>query len=445
MKLLKYSLLLVALLSSLLFGSCTHKELVTEEDDFQYYKLTKKDRIGVKDLEGNIIVPIKMKSIKYQSRYIDSKNNKKDKWFRCECYDNDYIEIYNLQNNNCIISEDLKFKKVRDFYKDAKRTNNYTPSSTFFIVSLKDKSDKTCRGVYDIMGQEIIPIKYKSINFVRNRSVNIHFGDSEKLEKYAYPSDLIECSDFDGYISVFDVHGKCIISESEKYIGVNKVAIPTSTPLLCLFKKKGECEYRYFHSGKLFLSGYINTIHVIDWKNELYYLEVSNDKERYGNIGIMRQNYNDISYYDLYGNLIFSGKELRYDKRKGFYWIDENYDEQYINRIISKDGYVAPVYSYSNSSWDRDYYDNQGVWMESDMDGKYGRRDYSSSTEFEDNGDSKYQRKTHQCGLCGGTGKVIKTDGTSFGNTKYCDECGKIVPDSHYHTICPSCKGKGYW
>lgn len=55
------------------------------------------------------------------------------------------------------------------------------------------------------------------------------------------------------------------------------------------------------------------------------------------------------------------------------------------------------------------------------------------------------QPKQHRCGLCGGSGEVIENNAISFGNTKYCSKCGKTVPDSHYHTICPSCKGKGWW
>lgn len=55
------------------------------------------------------------------------------------------------------------------------------------------------------------------------------------------------------------------------------------------------------------------------------------------------------------------------------------------------------------------------------------------------------QQTQHKCGLCNGTGRVINTDGVSFGNTKWCSECGKTVPDYHYHTTCPSCKGKGWW
>lgn len=56
------------------------------------------------------------------------------------------------------------------------------------------------------------------------------------------------------------------------------------------------------------------------------------------------------------------------------------------------------------------------------------------------------QQKTHQCGLCGGSGEVTDdTTNPSFGNTKYCDKCRKTVPSGHFHKRCPSCDGKGYW
>lgn len=51
---------------------------------------------------------------------------------------------------------------------------------------------------------------------------------------------------------------------------------------------------------------------------------------------------------------------------------------------------------------------------------------------------------THTCSFCGGTGEVIENNGLSMGNTKYCEKCKKTVPDYHYHTVCPKCKGTGH-
>lgn len=77
-----------------------------------------------------------------------------------------------------------------------------------------------------------------------------------------------------------------------------------------------------------------------------------------------------------------------------------------------------------------------------------GISNMNSGNNTYNNGNSNNESNTtkqHKCGLCNGTGEVINNDATSFGNTKYCNKCGKTVPDSHYHTTCPSCKGKGWW
>ncbi len=74
---------------------------------------------------------------------------------------------------------------------------------------------------------------------------------------------------------------------------------------------------------------------------------------------------------------------------------------------------------------------------------------YSSGTSNTSNSSSSSSSSRAQktCNLCKGKGRIIETDGLSFGlsSTKWCDECEKNVPVSHYHTVCPSCKGKGKW
>ena len=81
----------MGLLAVFFLASCTHKTLITGEDGFKYYEVRRNNRIGVKDLDGNVIVPIKMKEIEYKSRF--NKYGNKDRLFWCECYDNKYKEI----------------------------------------------------------------------------------------------------------------------------------------------------------------------------------------------------------------------------------------------------------------------------------------------------------------------------------------------------------------
>ena len=71
----------------------------------------------------------------------------------------------------------------------------------------------------------------------------------------------------------------------------------------------------------------------------------------------------------------------------------------------------------------------------------------TSSSSSTSTSSSSYTRTPRKCSLCSGTGRVVENDGVTFGlsDTKYCSECGKQVPLSHYHTTCPSCKGKGEW
>ena len=54
-------------------------------------------------------------------------------------------------------------------------------------------------------------------------------------------------------------------------------------------------------------------------------------------------------------------------------------------------------------------------------------------------------RTKNKCTLCDGKGTVVSSSGASFGQDKWCSECGKRVPSDHYHGTCPSCKGKGEW
>lgn len=54
-------------------------------------------------------------------------------------------------------------------------------------------------------------------------------------------------------------------------------------------------------------------------------------------------------------------------------------------------------------------------------------------------------KKKSKCGTCGGRGYIVKyTAGYGLSDKKYCSECGKTVPHTHYHETCHQCNGTGY-
>lgn len=71
------------------------------------------------------------------------------------------------------------------------------------------------------------------------------------------------------------------------------------------------------------------------------------------------------------------------------------------------------------------------------------------NSSFEDGNDSGSvapKLKVETCGTCQGKGYLVANTARYSGEVKhkYCAECGKDVPTTHYHKPCPVCKGKGY-
>lgn len=401
------------LTTAMLFVSCTKKTLITGEDGYKYYKVTRNHRIGVKDLDGNVIVPIKMKDISYSCRF--NKQNEKERWFWCCCYDNDYKEIYNAKTSQCIIGENLKFKGISFTYLDGHY--KVEPTSTYFLVKHEKEGNK---GFYNHLGKEIIPLKYQSIIVLSNSGM-MDFPD--KYEK----ADLIRCSN--GNVeSVFDAEGRCVVSADFQYKSIRKVDKPTPEPLLECKTRDGRYDYRYSQSGEVFMSGLKSGlgVHVINKGKELYYLS-SKDAN-----GVR-------CYYDIYGKLILKEPtkiNLFYDDERGFYyWNPDTDKDRYINKKINDNGHVVPVRAYSNSSWGWDDYGHQDIWMEYGGE-EYEWQDYPSPTNSY-NGSSS---KTKDCPICYGSGDCQNCNGKGWryvlGDPHDCTNCNKT---GH----CPYCNGTG--
>lgn len=71
--------------------------------------------------------------------------------------------------------------------------------------------------------------------------------------------------------------------------------------------------------------------------------------------------------------------------------------------------------------------------------------DLSSSEDISENTVETKTASKKECPICHGEGTIIEYTAT-FGIVKdeYCEECGKVVPNGHYHKKCSYCDGKGY-
>lgn len=418
---------LFAFLTILSLESCTKKVLITEEDGFKYYKLECRNRIGAKDLDGNVIIPIKMKSWKYFHR---NDNGYKEKFFICDCFDNSYKEAYNAVTGHCIISEDLEFKRIMYMFESSEFYHNASP--VFFVVSkLKEGGGK---GVYNYEGQEIIPQNYYSISGMYYRSL---MGDAPEGKRYYDHNFYICCrrsSLSNSAVSVFDSKGNCVIPSDYGYTLCRKTNVPTSVPLFFCHREKDHLtDLRYVNSGELFLrsKGYRMKVVPLDPDYKLFYLNSWYEGVR--------------TFYDMYGVMILSGSDIGFNKENGFYR-KVDYEYHYINKTIGPDGHVIPLRTYSDPSWNNGWYGNQWDGLNSGAVWEYEWNDLSSpSNNNQNNGVS------HECSRCRGTGRVVlNTYPIQFGNTPdiqvRCPECGEYFMQSvgHTHIDCPQCGGRGY-
>lgn len=71
--------------------------------------------------------------------------------------------------------------------------------------------------------------------------------------------------------------------------------------------------------------------------------------------------------------------------------------------------------------------------------------DYDSSDDISTGTSKSTSKKKSKCGTCSGRGYTVEyTAGYGLSDKKYCSECGKTVPITHYHKTCHQCNGTGY-
>jgi hypothetical protein len=383
-----------------------------------FFDLTTRNELGKQvaglyDYNGNCIIPESKGFTFYflQEGFI-------------QCDQERYCALYDYYGN-CVIPETKRF--IFFFIKDG------------FIECSRDSDE--IRALYDLRGNCIIPeTKGFDLILIKNGFIKC---ENENLEINA----------------IYDMQGNCIISEDLGYTWI--AYYPEYEFFWC---DKGEIECTISKDGQYYAEG----DHYSDYNRN----EFERKKRRVPNWSRNNNSKTTSSSSGSYSSTGNVGHTLLY---KGAYWIcGANGDvdgmiEVYSDCLVlaglstipfkslrsngdrvyaTGDGPRFVVDSYFNIRRENSLYDCTFRKKSNSSSGNYGNGYNGSTNTYQggNEGSTSTQQKTHQCGLCGGSGEITDdTTNPSFGNTKYCEKCKKTVPAGHFHKTCPSCKGKGYW
>lgn len=454
------ALMLVCLCLASMNLLAQEKELKTGSDGFQWYQLYQNGKVGAQSMSGTTFIPLS-RGYTFISYHDDEGG-----WFTVE---------KNGKKGACNITGREIVAPGR--YDKVDYTNDFL--SEYYTVGLNGKL-----GICDKNGHEIIAPKYDYV-------ISIPMGG----DRYYFTVQLY------GKMGVCDVNGREIIAPKYDYVcgyserdgdyyqielngkkgacDVNgREIVAPKYESLVYSSKDGVFEYQNA-SGKWVSTGIslpkssstTTTTTTTSGGSSSSGSSSGSDKGKLLYEGRYRQTDIHYPYGDTYPPQFPLNEIKIYENKIEIYWVfangadsfsDDTFSFQCIQngkRVYTNGPITAVVGSNYNITCNASYgasyqYVKEGSSSTITMpQGGYDSSNGSNGGYNNGGGDNNggksgntpTQQKQHKCGLCKGSGRTIKTDGTSFGKTKYCSECDKTVPDYHYHSPCESCGGKGWW
>lgn len=433
------ALILASLVLSSLGLFAQKKTLQTEHDGFQWYELEQNGKVGAQSMSGTNFIPL---SRGYNFIYYH--NILGVKWFgvikgrsegACDItgreivapgrydevsYDNEegHVFCYVKLNGKKGVCDGNGREVIAPRYDDVFSYNE--DGYVFYIVELDGK-----RGVYTENGREVIATRYKNLFYDNYDNSNHVFKYEDASGHYVSLDNPFEKSTNTDYASGNSSNSGSSSSSSTSSKTASTTASTSSSSSTSSGGKKDE--------GLLYQGDYTEGTLV---GQRTGWTMAPGFPQHFG-IKIYEDHLEDM------GTWKYEGKSMNgcriYSMKQGFgssaqsvkYFVDGNFNITSYREVCAFDCevYVSQfskgnvAFNINNSSQD----------------------DYNGGNSEKGGKGTTTQQKQHKCKLCGGTGRVVENNATSFGNTKYCDECKKTVPDSHYHKDCPSCGGDGWW
>ena len=370
-------------------------------------------------------------------------------------YTNNTFYVLDSERNCGLMNSSGRWIVSLDKYKGYTDYCGYN-KKTFYIVYNSSKNGPY--GLVDELGNEILPVNYKSINCTDDNYIRFKLGDEigivnsdgkviiptwrgyKYISAYNNQKGLFNyCTD--GYEGVCDGNGIELTrrqvktpqntasnnSSNKSYDSKSGVDSPTLTQVEVKPGLLYSGIYTQNGQGRSQTTGqYTNDIGESTWEVEIY-----EDRIVIGGSGASFEKFSGTTR--VYDGVNFMGQSVTY-------YVDKNYNIRSVERFDGPYGSDWFEYSFRKGESTMPKYSN-GNNNSDNYGGKFSTEKKKSKT----NGDIR-----HECTLCHGQRTVVRESNTAtYGRDErvYCSQCGRSFYRSagHRHISCPQCKGKGWY
>lgn len=421
-------LMLVSLIMLSLDIIAQTKELKTEGDGFQWYKLEQNGKEGAQSMSGTIFIPL-------------------SRGYTFICYHETNGGWFSVFVNGSQGACDITGREIvaPGRYDEAYYLNR-GDGRTWCEVKLNGK-----KGACDMNGREVITPRYDDVMMFEDEGIyyfmvwlngKVGACDITGREIIAPQYESLILSE--GVFKYEDASGNWVSTgvslpktTNSSYASNNSSSSSSSSPSTSSSSNSSSSSSasanKSKEAGLLYIGDYTQGTAVSQSSG----MSIAPAMPHHNNVKIYEDHVEDIGNWKFEG---MSGGSRVYSQKVGWnppttvkYYVDGNYNITEYREVPGMYGIEIFVSHFTKGN------------VAFDSNNANGNNGGSSNYQSGHTGNTPKKQNQHKCSLCNGTGRVINTDGVSFGNTKWCSECGKTVPDYHYHTTCPSCKGKGWW
>lgn len=307
-----------------------------------------------------------------------------------------YCGVYDLMGNEIIPANTVTKISYSGKYTD------------FPHFSVTDSSGKN--GIFDLLGNVLFPLsEYKHLNIKKDKSSST-----------GYSIHAMEDGAFDRTV-VYELYTGKVLSDNKEEVNLRNLIVEGDS----YFENRNYAKAAKSYTDVL----KIKKLDYIIFNRGLSYYNQSKYNDALSDFKTFRSLTSDLNYVERVDKLISAAIQLQTEK--------ENRTAQIISDLF---GFALSVYTVATmpKSSNSNYNPSASSFSSSSADVS------SRSTDDNQSSIGSSTKAKKKCGFCGGKGYMVEyTANFGINENPYCEECGKQVVSGHYHKTCSKCRGSG--